>query len=330
MPGQSITAPMPPLRLLLVLLLGAWPLMDATAAPGNQVLLAPRPYAQVLSAAITGLSGIVKAPGRDNTYWVVNGSGDTARIFAITAEGKSILPTYSRFTSYGDEPEKGKQQWQGFPVLAASNVDWQDIAADNNYLYLADTGNQDNTRRDLGIYLISKIDPTASTRSAVIQYLPVVYADQHGFPPSDLYYDSHSLFVDNGTPYLITRHRQSAGNNFVAGATLYRLDSRHTDKSNVLTPVDSNALLLAAAGAGLSPDGRMLAVIAQDALWLFARPAKGDHWLSAAARRYPIDRSVLQSPTALTWMDQGTLLLANRQRELYKVVIAELPAPTPP
>ncbi len=302
---------------------------DATAAQSGPVLLAPKPYAKVISAPIKEMSGIVKAPGRDNTYWVHNDSGDSARIFAITAEGKSILPTYSKFTSYGDEPEKGKEQWEGFPVLDAKNVDWEDIAVDKNYLYIADMGNNSNSRRDLGIYLVSKIDPTASTRSAVIQHLPVVYPDQSAFPPIERHFDSESLFIFNDTLYLITKHRQSTGLQYEPGANLYRLDTRYTDQNNILTKVDSNALITAATGAALSPDGQTLAVISYEALWLFSKPAQGDRWLSAPARRYPFDKAVLKQLEAVTWIDDNTLLMGNEQRDLFKVALADLPAPTP-
>jgi hypothetical protein len=302
----------------------------ARAQSAPPVLLAPKPYAKVKAAPIKELSGIVKVPGRDNTYWVHNGSGDSARIFAITAEGKSILPTYSRFTSYGDEPEQGKEQWQGFPVLDAQNVDWEDIAIDQNYLYIADMGNSHNVRRDLGIYLVSKIDPTASTRSAVIQHLPVVYPEQTAFPPPELHFDSESLFIFNNTLYLITKHRRPDGGKWEAGANLYRLDTRYTDQPNVLTKVDSSPLLVAATGAALSPDGNTLAVVSYEALWLFERPASGDHWLSAPSRHYAFDKSVLKQLEAVTWIDNATLLMGNKQRDLFKIALADLPTPSPP
>lgn len=286
------------------------------------------PSARIVSAPIGEMSGIATSPRRENTYWVHNDSGDTARIFAITAEGKSILPTYSKFTSYGDEEEDGKQQWQGFEVLQANNVDWEDITIDENYLYLADTGNNANARRDLGIYLISEIDPTASTRSAVIQHLPVVYPEQTEFPAEKKHFDSESLFVVDGVLYLITKHRAPGIlGSFEEGANLYRLDTRLTDQPNVLTKVDSNPWIYAATGAELSPDGQTLAVVSVSGLWLFARPATGDQWLSAPGRYYPFDRDAFKQTEAVTWIDANTLLLGNEQRDLFRIPLAELPEP---
>ena len=273
---------------------GFAPLLAAEAT-----LWAPTPSAQIAADPISEMSGIVKSPGRDNTYWVHNDSGDSARIFAITAEGVSILPTYSKFTHYGDAPERGNQLWQGLPVLVAE---------------------------------ISEIDPTASTRSAVIQRLPVVYPEQTEFPASVKHFDSESLFVFNNALYLITKHRGGGvmGTDFEPGANLYRLETRFTDQSNLLKKIDSHPEILGATGADLSPDGNTLAVISQDALWLFSRPQDGgDQWLSGLAKHYPFSRGALRQLEAVTWIDDATLLLGNEQRDLFRIPLSSLPSVLP-
>jgi hypothetical protein len=295
-------------------------LLQARAEPEAGSRLQPAVHAQVRVAPLKELSGIVRSRRHPDTWWVHNDSGDTARIFAIRSNGSSILPTYSKFTRYGDAPEPGKQQWEGFEVLGATNVDWEDIAIDENYLYLADLGNNLNWRRDLAIYAISEIDPTASTRSAAVQKWPVHYPEQRSFPPLQWHYDSESLFVSEGQLYVITKHRHFAGiGGFKAGASLYRLDTRHTDQSNALTLVDSSELLTAATAADLSPDGSTLAVLSYSDLFLFDRPASGDAWLSSSYRRIPLDRGVLRQAEALAWEDDSTLLIANEQRDLFRL-----------
>ncbi|MES2603956.1 MAG: hypothetical protein V4603_03405 [Pseudomonadota bacterium] len=332
--SRQILFALPVLVLITGLLANSHIARSAGETPFN--VLKATPAARIVSAPIGEMSGIVKSPRRENTYWVHNDSGDTARIFAITAEGKSILPTYSKFTNYGDEEEDGKQQWQGFEVLQGKNVDWEDIAIDANYLYLADTGNNGNARRDLGIYLISEIDPTASTRSAVIQHLPLVYPEQKEFPPEQKHFDSESLFDVDGVLYLITKHRAPGIlGSFEPGANLYRLDTRYTDKPNVLTKVDANFYIFAATGADLSPDGQTLAVTSMSGLWLFPRPATGDQWLSGAGRYYEFDRDAFKQLEAVTWIDDSTLLLGNEQRDLFHIPLATLPEaveqqPAPP
>jgi hypothetical protein len=288
---------------------------------------APAVVGRIASAPLSELSGLVQSPRRKGTFWAHNDSGDSARLFALDAEGHAILPTYAALSQYGDAPEAGKTPWQGFAVLDATNVDWEDIAVDERYLYVADIGNNGNERRDLVIYALSEIDPTASTRSAVVQKYPVVYPDQTGFPDPTWDFDSESLFTANDTLYLITKQRAATlRHDFEPGARLYRLDTRYTDRDNVLTLVDRNAELTAATGADLSPDGQRLAVISYTDLWLFARPEDGgDHWLSAPARRIALDPRVLRQVESVAWVDDNTLLLGNEQRDLFRVNINELP-----
>jgi hypothetical protein len=266
---------------------------------------------------------MVKSRKRDNLYWVHNDSGDRPRIFAITAEGLNVIPTYSKFSFYGEDSEDGKQQWQGFEVLYARNMDWEDIAIDQNYLYLADTGNNGNARRDLGIYMISEIDPTASTRSAVIKHLPVAYPDQEAFPPAKWHFDSESLFVADDKLYMVTKHRGSLGS-WEPGAKLYRLDSDYTDQDNMLTLIDNNPQITAATGADLSPDENTLALVSDTDLWLFDRPASGDLWLSSTFRQIPLNVGVLRQVESVAWVDDNTLLLGNEQRDIFQLVVSEL------
>jgi hypothetical protein len=314
---------------LVLLAAGCITLVHAQSLGGQRLVqeeLRPRVYAHVDAKPINEMSGIVKSPGRDNVFWVHNDSGDSARIFAIDAEGRNIIPTYSKFSYYGEEPEQGKEQWQGFPVLNATNVDWEDIAVDEHYLYLADMGNNSNSRRDLAIYFVSEIDPTASTRTAVIQRLPIVYPDQDAFPPAKRHFDSESLFTADGKLYLITKHRTAIFENAEAGAKLYRLDTQFTDQNNVLTLVDSNPAIMSATGADVSPDGQTLAVLSYSALWLFARPASGDLWLSAPAEKFPLDRGAIKQAEAITWIDDETLLITNEGGDIFRLSRSQLPS----
>jgi hypothetical protein len=291
-------------------------------------LYSPPVHARVVSAPINEMSGMVRSRRSNDLFWVHNDSGDSARIFAITGDGRSVLPTYSKFMHYGDEPERGKRQWEGFEVLNASHGDWEDMAIDEQYLYIADVGNNFNMRRDLAIYAISEIDPTASTRSAVIQRWPVHYPEQQTFPPANWHYDAESLFTADGKLYLITKHRETGKLwSFEPGAKLYRLDTRHTDESNVLTLIDNSTMITAATGADVSPDGNTLAIISLTDLWLFDKPAEGDQWLSSSWKRIPLNPRAIRQAEAVAWIDDDTLLFTNEQRDIFRIVLSELLAP---
>lgn len=290
--------------------------------------LAPVVAARMTAQGLTEVSGMVKSRSYPNTYWVVNDSGNDARLFAINRDGQTLIPTFSKFSYYGEERERGKDPWPGFRVLYTTNVDWEDMTVDDNYLYVADTGNNGNNRRDLVIYALSEIDPTASTQSAAIKAMPVRYPEQVSFSPvgGELYYDSEALFSADGRLYLITKHRGGFGR-YQAGANLYRLDTEFTDKPNDLVLIDNNPDILTATGAELSPDGQRLAVISYEDLWIFDRPESGDAWLSSTARRYPLDTRVLRQVESVIWDDDATLILSNEQRDLFRIDLAELGEP---
>lgn len=283
--------------------------------------LVPQLLATVGNPEISEMSGMVRSKRRDNLFWVHNDSGDSPRIFALDAQGLNIIPTFSRFSFYGEEPEEGKSLWQGFPVMFAEAEDWEDIAADEQYLYIADVGNNGNSRKDLAIYAVSEIDPTASTRSAVIQKYPVFYPEQESFPPENWHYDSESIFTWQGNVYLITKHREGRGNVWQPGANLYRLDSRFTEQPNALALIDHNPLVTAATGADVSPDGTMLAVISYSALWIFNAPQQGDSWLSSPATSYALNTDILRQAEAVAWMDDNTLLVTNEQGDIFRILL---------
>ena len=276
------------------------------------------------ASPLSEVSGMVKSRSYPNTYWVVNDSGNGNRLFAVNNEGNNIIPTFSRFSFYGEDAEEGKEQWEGFRVLYAENIDWETMTVDDNYLYVGDVGNNFNNRRDLKVYLLSEIDPTASTQSAVIKTLPIRYPDQTEFPSIvSPHFDSEAMFIAYGTLYFITKHRNGRGG-YEAGAKLYRLDTDFTEQDNELTLIESHSELLAVTGAELSPDGETLAVVSYEALWLFERPREGDQWLSSNARRYALDTRTVDQVETVIWDDDQTLLLTNEQRDLMRINIADL------
>lgn len=304
-------------------IIAAFAFLQAHSQPAGR--LAPAVVGRMTAQGLTEVSGMVKSRSYPDTYWVVNDSGNDARLFAINRDGQTLIPTFSKFSYYGEERERGKDPWPGFRVLYTTNVDWEDMSVDDNYLYVADTGNNANNRRDLVIYALSEIDPTASTQSASIKAMPVRYPEQGSFPPAggEHYYDSEALFSADGKLYLVTKHRDSFGR-YQAGANLYRLDTQLTDRPNDLVLLDNNPDILAATGAELSPNGQRLAVISYEDLWIFDRPASGDAWLSSTARRYPLDTRAVRQVETVIWDDDTTLILSNEQRDLFRIDLSEI------
>jgi len=255
-------------------------------------------------------SGLARS-SQPGIFWAHNDSGDNARLFAINLKGKPVIPDFLA-KRYRDG------SWPGLTVFNAWNIDWEDIAAADGMLYIADVGNNSNARRDLGVYVLPEPNPLAVPEARALTYLPVRYPDQDTFPATEWHFDCEAVFVADGKLHFLTKHRkpgEQAG--WQPGTKLYRLDTNYTDRDNVLTLVSRRDDIVLPTAAELSPDGNRLAVLTYIAVWVFERPADGVNWLAGAAVTYPINRLVTKIVEAVAWRDDETLLIANEDRDLF-------------
>ena len=307
------------LRHLLVIVSCLWSLSVAA----DSVLGTPT---AIKFSTLNELSGLVKSRRFDDVYWAHNDSGDQARLFAIDHLGKIIFPSFLAGEFHGEVSARGKTPWPGLPILVAANVDWEDIATDAEHLYIADMGNNGNARRDLGVYVIPEPNPRAAELTRPVSFLPIRYPEQREYPAKLWHYDSEALFVFQDKLYFITKHRQPGKiDKFEVGAVLYRLDTRYTDRFNILTRVDTHSAMSVATGADLSPDGRYLAVISYRDLWLFEKPGANDQWLSGTAYRLPLLWRESKQVEAVAWADNEQLVIGNEEGELYWIARKSVP-----
>lgn len=257
-------------------------------------------------------SGLARS-AQPGVFWAHNDSGDDARIFAITLDGKPVIPAYLA-RRYRDG------SWPGLRVLNAWNVDWEDMAAADDVLYIADVGNNSNARRDLGVYFLPEPNPYAVPEGRAMGFLPVRYPDQDAFPARQWHFDCEAVFVADGKLHFLTKHRRPGEQEgWQPGTKLYRLDSAHTDRDNVLTLVSRRDDVVLPTAAELSPDGSRLAVLTYVAVWIFDRPADGENWLASPTRTIPISRLQTKIVEAVAWRDDHTLLIANENRDLFEL-----------
>ena len=81
----------------------------------------------------------------DGNLWTLNDGGNAAAIYRIDPANATILQTVN--------------------ISNATNIDWEDLAADENYIYVGDFGNNANgNRTNLRILRITKSDITLLIR----------------------------------------------------------------------------------------------------------------------------------------------------------------------
>lgn len=284
--------------------------------------------AEAGNRALTEISGMVASRSHPGVFWVHNDSGNEPRLFAIDLHGRTLAP--AGWVSPAEEGQGGPpESFPGIEIWSATNVDWEDIAAGDGKLFIADLGNNGNARRDLGVYVVEEPDPGVARAAPPLQFIPVFYPGQTSFPAREWHYDCEAVFYDGGKLYFLTKHRKPGElMRFERGTNLYRLDSRRTDRPNPLVKIGSHDQVTLATAADLSPSGDRLAVLTYRHLWIFPRPGTGDDWLSGNPRKLELDRRKAGQNEAITWMDGHTLLMANEQGDLLVIKLDSPPEPS--
>jgi hypothetical protein len=91
-------------------------------------------------------------------------------------------------------------------VANATNIDWEDLAADDDYIYIGDFGNNQGTRQNLRIYKISQADYWAND-TVTAQSINFSYADQTSFTPAPFQtnYDCEAMISLGDSLYVFTK-----------------------------------------------------------------------------------------------------------------------------
>ena len=139
-----------------------------------------------LSTAIPESSGLVWTAGK---LWTHNDSGNPPDIFSIDTTNGNMLQTVVI---------------DNYP-----NVDWEDITADNNFIYVGDHGNNSGDRKDLKILKIAKADITSGPIVHVnAQAISFSYTDQTIFASSSTHnFDCEALISVRVSLYIFTKDR---------------------------------------------------------------------------------------------------------------------------
>jgi len=136
----------------------------------------------------------------DDTVWETSGLENVnGKLYTHNDSGDSNL-LYEINPSTGDVI-------RSITINGASNVDWEDLASDNTYLYIGDIGNNLGNRNDLKIYKILKsdLDKNNMVNAETINFS---YADQikFNYDPYTTPYDAEALIAYNGQLYVFTKN----------------------------------------------------------------------------------------------------------------------------
>jgi hypothetical protein len=204
----------------------------------------------VESGLLNEISGVAASRENTDVLWTHNDSGDSARIFALSIQGRH-LGVYN--------------------LVGASATDWEDIALGpgpvegQDYVYVGDTGDNARHRASVTVYRVA--EPTVSAaQDPVTVDLDDVDALPMQYPGPEVY-DCEALLVDpvSGDLFLVTKDRAGEG-----VAHVFRNPAPHAPGVMVtLELVDSIPLPAQVTGGDVSPsgDGVLLRLYSQGYYW---------------------------------------------------------------
>jgi hypothetical protein len=123
----------------------------------------------------------------DGSFVTLNDSGGEAELYEIDTASGTIQRTVT--------------------IQNATNVDWDAIVADDNFIYIGDIGNNSGTRTNLKLYKISISDFNTSN-SVTAEIINFNYSNQASFisQPNDTRFDAEALAVVNGDLLLFSKN----------------------------------------------------------------------------------------------------------------------------
>lgn len=219
---------------------------EGELTPGTRVLtLTPKPFIHRLPAVLHENSGIILW---DSLFWTINDSGGENIVYAFDFLGEVIME---------------------IEIEGATNKDWEEIAQDENHIYIGDMGNNFSARKDLKIYSIKKKDISKEERQKVAaKEIEFTYGNQddYSLQRHSGAFDCEAMVAFNDLLYLFTKDWKNQT------TTVYSIPPK--EGKYTVEPIDSFNVTALITGADISPDGTKLALSGyknfKPVLWYFS------------------------------------------------------------
>jgi hypothetical protein len=256
-------------------------------------------------------SGVAASRRRPGIFWTHNDSGDGPLIYASDTSGAALGT---------------------FRVAGARNRDWEDIAfgpcGNMTCLYLADTG--DNRERQGSVALYRLPEPSLPVKHPR-RIEDTQHAEDLQIHYPDGPHDVEAMWVaPNGDVHLITKGRSGPIRHYRVRAAGWASDRPATAELVERLPMPLRSTEDLVTGAGLSPDGRTVAIRTYATVYFFF-PSRDGH-LETPSEPLACDVSRLgPQGEGIGWLDQRRVVLTSERNLLPAgtIAVAECALPVP-
>ena len=153
----------------------------------------------------------------------------------VTHNDSGGEPSLYFFNLNGEITDSKKLEEKSFWEIY--NNDWEDITADEDYIYIADTGNNFGTRDNLSIIKVKIADFSVDSK------IDIFYSDQESFFPSSKHkYDAEALLIIQDKIALFSKDRESLNTD------LYLIDKTTKEKQELSSVANFNVNSLITGG----------------------------------------------------------------------------------
>ncbi|MBL0126515.1 MAG: T9SS type A sorting domain-containing protein [Flavobacteriales bacterium] len=240
----------------------------------------------VLPAQMNETSGLIVV---NSTIWTILDSGNPPALYAVAPDNGSVLRTVQ--------------------LTGATNVDFEEITADANWVYIGDFGNNLGSRTDLRIYRIprSALEDEGVTEVAV-DTIHFTFSDQTDFTPAwnATNFDQEAMIAVDDSLFLFSKRWLDER------TRLYALPATPGDHVAEARGIfDTNGVITAASWDGVD----RLALLGheddpgQPFIWLFSN-VEGHDFFGANALRRNVDLFDHQTE-GIAWRTPDEWILSN-------------------
>lgn len=139
---------------------------------------------------------------------------------SVMDETSGLIFWNNKFWTHNDDTDlnlygfsfENPEEYQTIALSGLSNIDWEELTQDDNYLYIGEFGNNSGNRTDLKIYKISKATALAGNPQAEI--ISFSYEDQTDFNPpgaNQTDFDAEAFIVKGDRIFIFTKEWVSRG-----------------------------------------------------------------------------------------------------------------------